>query len=157
MEMAGTYRIGASREAVWHALNDADVLRVCIPGCEEIEQTSPTTLTAKVVQKIGPVKARFEGVVELLNINAPSSYTISGEGQGGVAGFAKGSADVTLEQEGAETILSFQAKAQVGGKLARLGSRLIDATAKKLATRFFDNFHDYLTEKTVQEVDPDGH
>lgn len=146
MDMTGQYRIGAPREVVWAALNDVAVLKLCIPGCEEIEQLSPTTMTAKVVQKIGPVKARFEGAIELLNINAPASYTIKGEGQGGVAGFAKGSADVTLAEDGGETVLEFTAKAQVGGKLARLGSRLIDATAKKVATKFFDNFHNHLTE-----------
>lgn len=151
MDMTGSYRIGAPRDAVWAALNDVDVLKVCIPGCEEIEQTSPTTMTAKVVQKIGPVKAKFDGAIELLNINAPASYTINGEGQGGVAGFAKGAADVVLTEDGNETVLDFTAHAQVGGKLARLGSRLIDATAKKLATKFFDNFHEYLNEK-----DPPG-
>ena len=145
MEMTGSYRIGAPREAVWAALNDVDVLKLCIPGCEDIEQTSPTTMTAKVVQKIGPVKAKFDGAIELQNIDAPASYTIQGEGQGGVAGFAKGGADVALTEDGDETILEFTAKAQVGGKLARLGSRLIDATAKKLATKFFDNFHNHLT------------
>ncbi|MBZ0129809.1 MAG: carbon monoxide dehydrogenase subunit G [Rhodobacteraceae bacterium] len=147
MDMTGQYRIGAARDIVWAALNDVEVLKLCIPGCEEIEQLSPTTMTARVVQKIGPVKARFEGNIELLNIEAPASYTIKGEGQGGVAGFAKGSADVTLAEDGDETVLEFTAQAQVGGKLARLGSRLIDATAKKVATKFFDNFHTHLTEK----------
>ncbi|MCP5082514.1 MAG: carbon monoxide dehydrogenase subunit G [Alphaproteobacteria bacterium] len=151
MDMTGSYRISATRETVWAALNDVEVLKLCIPGCEEIERTSPTTMTAKVVQKIGPVKAKFDGAIKLLNIDAPASYTIKGEGQGGVAGFAKGGADVTLSEEEGETILEFTAKAQVGGKLARLGSRLIDATAKKVATKFFDNFHDHLTDK-----DPPG-
>lgn len=144
MDITGQHKISASRDAVWQALNDAEVLKACIPGCEEIEQTSPTTLTAKVVQKIGPVKARFEGAIELLNIDAPASYTISGEGQGGVAGFAKGSADVVLTDEGDGTLLTYTAHGQVGGKLARLGSRLIDATAKKLAAKFFDNFQEAL-------------
>jgi carbon monoxide dehydrogenase subunit G len=144
MDITGSHRISASRETVWQALNDAEILRACIPGCEEIEQTSSTTLTAKVVQKIGPVKAKFEGAIELQNIEAPVSYTISGEGQGGVAGFAMGSADVVLAEEGGETILSYTAHGQVGGKLARLGSRLIDATAKKLAAKFFDSFQDAL-------------
>lgn len=151
MDMTGSYRIIAPRDTVWAALNDVEVLKACIPGCEEIEQTSPTTMTAKVVQKIGPVKAKFDGAIELLNIDAPKSYTIKGEGQGGVAGFAKGEADVTLIENGNETVLEFTAKANVGGKLARLGSRLIDATAKKLATKFFDNFHDHLTT-----TDPPG-
>ena len=151
MDITGSHRISASREEVWRALNDAEILRACIPGCEEIEQTSPTTLTAKVVQKIGPVKAKFEGAIELLNIDAPNSYTISGEGQGGVAGFAKGGADVTLTEEGDDTILSYTAQGQVGGKLARLGSRLIDATAKKLAAKFFDNFQEALNHEPPEE------
>lgn len=146
MDMTGEYRIAAPREVVWAALNDVDVLAVCIPGCEEIHQDSPTTMTAKVVQKIGPVKAKFDGAIELLNIDAPASYTIKGEGQGGVAGFAKGSADVTLEEDGEETVLRYEARAQVGGKLARLGSRLIDATAKKVATQFFNNFQQHLND-----------
>lgn len=144
MDMSGEYRIAAPRAQVWEALNDEAVLKACIPGCEEIERTSDTTLSAKVVQKIGPVKARFEGAIELQNINAPVGYTIVGEGQGGVAGFAKGKADVALAEDGAETILTYTAEAQVGGKLARLGSRLIDATAKKVAGQFFDNFHRHL-------------
>ena len=126
-------------------------LEVCIPGCEEIHQDSPTTMTAKVVQKIGPVKARFDGAIELLNIEVPASYTIKGEGQGGVAGFAKGSADVTLEEDGDETVLRYEARAQVGGKLARLGSRLIDATAKKVATQFFNNFQQHLNDPDPPE------
>jgi carbon monoxide dehydrogenase subunit G len=132
---------------VWAALNDADVLRQCIPGCEELERLSDSGLRAIVVQKIGPVKARFEGEVELTNINAPKSYTIRGEGKGGVAGFAKGGADVTLAEDGEETILSYQVHATVGGKLARLGSRLIDSTARKLAAQFFDNFQAHLNEE----------
>lgn len=151
MEMTGTDRIGANRDTVWHALNDVGTLRVCMPGCEEIEQTSATVMTAIALQKIGPAKARFEGAVELLKINAPSSYTISGQGQGGVAGFAKGAADVTLEEDGNETILTYQARAQVGGKLASLGSRLIDATAKKVATEFFDNFHETISSGPLDD------
>jgi carbon monoxide dehydrogenase subunit G len=151
MDMTGEYRIAAARVEVWTALNDEEVLRICIPGCQEIEKTSDTTMTAKVVQKIGPVKAKFDGEIELLNIDAPSSYTIRGEGQGGVAGFAKGAAAVVLEEDGYETILRYTAEAHVGGKLARLGSRLIDATAKKVAGQFFDNFHKYLHP---EEEDP---
>lgn len=144
MDMTGEHTISAPREAVWAALNDVDVLKLCIPGCEEIEQTSPTTMEAKVVQKIGPVKAKFAGAIELLNIEAPASYTIQGEGNGGVAGFAKGGADVSLEETAEGTVLRYEAHAQIGGKLARLGSRLIDATAKKLAAKFFDNFQEHL-------------
>ncbi len=141
MDMTGQYRIAAPRDAVWAALNDPEVLRACIPGCEELEKTWDTTMTAKVVQKIGPVKARFAGEVELVNINAPASYTIQGEGKGGIAGFAKGSADVQLAEDGDGTILTYEAHAMIGGKLAQLGSRLVNSTAKKLADQFFANFH----------------
>ncbi|MEO1638686.1 MAG: carbon monoxide dehydrogenase subunit G [Pseudomonadota bacterium] len=144
MDMTGEHRIAAPRVAVWQALNDDQVLKACIPGCQELEKTSDTELSAVVVQKIGPVKATFKGNVELTNITPPESYTIQGEGAGGVAGFAKGGADVTLTEDGEETILSYQVHATVGGKLARLGSRLIDATARKLAAQFFDNFQAHL-------------
>ena len=140
MDMTGEQRIAASRDVVWKALNDPEILRACIPGCESLTKASDTEMSAVVVQKIGPVKARFEGAVELVNINAPESYTIQGEGKGGVAGFAKGGADVTLSEDGGETLLAYEVKATVGGKLARLGSRLIDSTAKKLANQFFENF-----------------
>ena len=153
MDMTGEHRIAASREAVWAALNDAEVLRACIPGCEELEKKSDTELSALVVQKIGPVKAKFKGDVELSNITAPVSYTIRGEGSGGVAGFAKGGAEVVLGQDGADTILSYEVQATVGGKLARLGSRLIDSTAKKLAARFFDNFQAHLNEASANAAE----
>ena len=140
MDMNGSHRIPAKREAVWEALNDPEILKTCIPGCESLEKTSDTEMTAAVTSKIGPVKAKFKGSVSLENINPPESYTISGEGKGGVAGFAKGSADVKLTEEGDETVLTYEAKAQVGGKLAQLGSRLIDSTAKKMAEEFFTKF-----------------
>ncbi|GAB4576652.1 MAG: hypothetical protein Tsb0019_01180 [Roseibium sp.] len=140
MDMSGSHRIPAAREKVWAALNDPDILKACIPGCESLEKTSDTEMTAAVTSKIGPVKAKFKGAVTLENINAPESYTIVGEGKGGVAGFAKGSADVSLAEEGDETVLTYEAKAQVGGKLAQLGSRLIDSTAKKMAEDFFTKF-----------------
>jgi carbon monoxide dehydrogenase subunit G len=148
MDMTGEHRIAAPRAEVWAALNDAEVLRACIPGCEALEKTSDTTFQARVVQKIGPVKARFEGGVELVNIAAPESYTIQGEGKGGVAGFAKGAADVQLAADGDATVLTYQVHAMVGGKLARLGSRLINSSAKKLAARFFDNFEAVLHGET---------
>lgn len=140
MDMNGSYRIPASRETVWAALNDPEVLKECIPGCEKLEMTSPTEMTATVTSKIGPVKAKFNGAVTLENINPPESYTIAGEGKGGVAGFAKGSADVSLAEDGDETVLTYTARAQVGGKLAQLGSRLIDSTARKMADEFFGKF-----------------
>ncbi|MCM2397099.1 carbon monoxide dehydrogenase subunit G [Rhizobium sp. S95] len=146
MDMNGTERIEAPVETVWRALNDADILRQAIPGCEELEKTSDTDLIAKVVLKIGPIKAKFEGAVELQNLNPPRSYTISGEGKGGIAGFAKGGADVSLEADGPDaTILSYAVKAEVGGKIAQLGSRLIDSTAKKLAGQFFSKFAELVT------------
>jgi carbon monoxide dehydrogenase subunit G len=140
MEMTGEYRIAAPREKVWAALNDPEILKASIPGCQELEKRSDTEMAAKVVSKIGPVKATFLGEVTLSNINPPAGYTISGEGKGGVAGFAKGGADVTLIEDGDATILRYAAKAQVGGKLAQLGARLIDATAKQMADQFFGAF-----------------
>lgn len=150
MDMSGSHRVPASREAVWAALNDAEVLKACIPGCESLEKTSDTQMTAAVTSKIGPVKAKFKGAVTLENIVAPESYTIVGEGKGGVAGFAKGSADVKLSEEGGETILEYTAKAHVGGKLAQLGSRLIDSTAKKMAEDFFTKFSETVAGPSVE-------
>jgi carbon monoxide dehydrogenase subunit G len=147
MDMSGEYVIAAPRETVWAALNDAEVLKACIPGCDELLKTSDTTMEAKVTQKIGPVKAKFAGAVELVNIDAPNGYTIRGEGKGGVAGFAKGSADVSLSEEEEGTRLVYSAKADVGGKLAQLGGRLINSTAKRLADQFFENFHNHLTNR----------
>ncbi len=140
MDLSGQYRIPADVATVWAALNNAEVLAQCIPGCEELEKDSDTEMTAKVALKIGPVKARFSGRVELQDLNPPYSYSIVGEGKGGVAGFAKGGADVTLTEDGAETVLDYTANAQVGGKLAQLGSRLVKSTSAKLADQFFDNF-----------------
>lgn len=141
MDMNGSERIEAPVDAVWRALNDPDILKQAIPGCESLEKTSDTAMTAKVVLKVGPIKARFEGAVELQNLNPPNSYTISGEGKGGIAGFAKGGADVSLAADGPDaTILSYTVKAEVGGKIAQLGSRLIDSTSKKLAGEFFSKF-----------------
>ncbi|MEM9633459.1 MAG: carbon monoxide dehydrogenase subunit G [Pseudomonadota bacterium] len=150
MDMNGSHRIPAKREAVWEALNNPEVLQACIPGCESLDKTSDTEMTAAVTSKIGPVKAKFKGSVTLENINPPESYTISGEGKGGVAGFAKGSADVKLTEEGDETVLTYEAKAQVGGKLAQLGSRLIDSTAKKMAEDFFTKFTEMVGGDTEQ-------
>lgn len=140
MDLSGEYRIAAGREAVWAALNDADVLRQCIPGCKELEKHSDTEMSATVVAKVGPVKATFKGAVTLEDLNPPESYRIVGEGKGGVAGFAKGGAEVHLAEDGDETVLTYDVKAQVGGKLAQLGSRLIASTARKMADEFFGTF-----------------
>lgn len=143
MQMNDSQRIAASKQKVWAALNNPDVLRSCIPGCQSLEMTSPTEMTATVVFKVGPVKATFGGKVTLSDLDPPNSYRISGEGSGGVAGFAKGGATVRLESEGEDvTILHYDVDAQIGGKLAQLGGRLIDSTAKKLAGEFFKSFGD---------------
>ncbi len=140
MEMNGEERIAASRETVWAALNDPEILKQCIPGCQSLEMTGENEMSATVKLRIGPVSATFKGSVVLENIKPPEGYTITGEGKGGIAGFAKGGADVSLREDGAETILVYDVKAQVGGKLAQLGSRLIDSTSKKLAGQFFTKF-----------------
>jgi len=140
MDMTGEYRIAAPRERVWAALNDPEILKQAIPGCEEIDKLSDTEMQAKVTAKVGPVKARFAGKVTLSDLDPPNGYRISGEGQGGVAGFAKGGADVRLEADGDATLLSYTVNATVGGKLAQIGSRLIDQTARKMADDFFARF-----------------
>ncbi|MFE0758042.1 carbon monoxide dehydrogenase subunit G [Inquilinus sp. NPDC058860] len=140
MEMTGEHRIAAPRSVVWEGLNDPEVLRRSIPGCDSLEKTSPTEMTASVTAKVGPVKATFGGQVTLSNLNPPESYTISGEGKGGAAGFAKGGADVKLVEDGDGTLLHYAVKANIGGKLAQLGARLIDGTAKKMADDFFTRF-----------------
>jgi carbon monoxide dehydrogenase subunit G len=140
MDMNGEYRISAPRSRVWEALNDPEILKQCIPGCEEIEKQSDTEMTAKVVAKVGPVKAKFGGKVSLSDIDPPNGYTITGEGSGGAAGFGKGGAKVNLVEDGSDTVLSYTAHAQVGGKLAQIGSRLIDGAARKMADDFFAKF-----------------
>lgn len=140
MDMTGEYRLEAPRDRVWAALNDPEILKQSIPGCEELEKESETAFTAKVLVNVGPVKARFGGKVALSDIDAPNGYTISGEGQGGAAGFAKGGAQLTLEADGDATVLRYEVTATVGGKLAQIGSRLVDATAKKMARQFFEKF-----------------
>ena len=140
MDMTGERRIPAPRQVVWSALNDPDVLRVSIPGCESLEKQSDTAMKATASVKIGPISARFTGNVQLSDMDPPNGYTISGEGQGGVAGFAKGGAKVNLEDDGGATVLRYEVHAQVGGKLAQLGARLVDASAKQMADQFFDRF-----------------
>lgn len=140
MNLSDQQRIEAPQAIVWRALNDPEILRQCIPGCKEIEPVSPTEMTAKATIKIGPITANFGGRVTFSDIDPPNGYTLSGEGQGGVAGFAKGNAVVRLENQGTATVLHYDVKAEVGGKIAQLGSRLIDATARKLAGEFFAKF-----------------
>jgi carbon monoxide dehydrogenase subunit G len=150
MEMNGERHIAAPRELVWQALNDPEALKAAIPGCESIEKLSDTDLTAKLAIKIGPMAAKFSAKVKLENLNPPASYTISGEGNGGAMGFAKGGADVALEAVSpTETILRYSVKAQVGGKMAQLGARLIDSTAKQMADQFFDRFAAALAPKAA--------
>jgi uncharacterized protein len=140
MEMQGERRIPAPRQTVWERLNDPETLKQCIPGCESVDKLSDTEFTAKVTARVGPVKASFAGKVTLSDLDPPAGYTISGEGTGGVAGFAKGGAKVRLDEEGGETVLRYEVQAQVGGKLAQIGSRLIDGTARKMADDFFNRF-----------------
>ena len=159
MQMNDSQRIPASRNQVWAALNDPEVLKACIPGCQSLEVTAPNEMTATVVFKVGPVKATFGGKVTLSDLAPPNSYRISGEGSGGVAGFAKGSAVVRLESEAPEvTVLHYDVNAQIGGKLAQLGARLIDSTAKKLAGEFFASFGQVVGGTAVkpEEAAPKG-
>jgi carbon monoxide dehydrogenase subunit G len=146
MIIEGEERIEAPIAKVWEALNDPETLKACIPGCESLEKTGDNQLAAVVTLKIGPIKAKFNGEVELKNLKPPHSYTIEGEGKGGIAGFAKGGADVTLTEESPTvTILKYEAKADVGGKIAQLGSRLITSTSKKLAGQFFSSFNEQVS------------
>ena len=146
LEMSGEYVLLVPRKTVWDALNDQDMLKRCIPGCETLEKKSDTEFSAVVVTKVGPVKARFKGNVRLEDLDPPNSYKIVGEGEGGVAGFAKGGASVNLaDAEGGGTRLTYKAEANVGGKLAQMGQRLLAGTAKKTADQFFDNFAEALS------------
>lgn len=140
MEMSGEYRIPAPRETVWTALNDAQVLRSTIPGAESVDKIADDEFEAVARAKVGPVSARFKGKVKLSDIDPPNGYTITGEGNGGAAGFAKGSAEVRLADDNGVTVLTYKVNAQIGGKLAQIGQRFIDSTASKLADEFFGNF-----------------
>ena len=140
MEIKGEYQIDASREAVWDALNDPEMLKKCIPGCESLERISDTELKAKVMAAIGPVKARFDTRLSLENLNPPASYTLTGESKAGMAGFGRGSAEVQLEESNGGTLLTYNADFKVGGKLAQVGSRLVMGATKKTADDFFGTF-----------------
>lgn len=140
MTMTGEIQLAAPKEVVWDRLNDPDVLKMCIPGCEELEKTDDQGFRAVAKMKVGPVSARFRGKVTLSDLDPPNGYKISGEGEGGVAGFAKGGAKVYLVEREGGTLLSYHVDAQIGGKLAQLGQRLINGTAKKMADEFFASF-----------------
>ena len=155
MDMRGKRQIQATRQEVWDALNDSETLQACIPGCESMERVGDHELKAIAAVKLGPISARFAGKVTLSEIDPPNGYVISGEGQGGVAGFAKGDASVRLSDENGGTLLTYAVKAQVGGKIAQLGARLIDASAKQMAEIFFDRFSARLAPAVVPlAVDP---
>ncbi len=151
MDMTGEYRIPAPRQRVWEALNDPEILKAAIPGCEELNMLPGNEMEARVKAKVGPVSATFTGKVTLNDLNPPESYRIAGEGKGGAAGFAKGGAEVNLAEDGADTILRYNAKADVGGKLAQIGSRLIQGTAKKMADDFFGKFSAIVGERFAAE------
>jgi len=155
MDLNGRYVIPASPETVWAGLNDPDTLKACIPGCQKIEKTDATNFIATATLKIGPVKATFQGKVGLSDLDPPHRCRLSGEGQGGVAGFAKGDAEVVLTPEGDGTVLTYTAKASVGGKLAQIGQRLIDGAAKQIADDFFSRFAERLTQPAAVELTPD--
>jgi uncharacterized protein len=140
MTMNGEVQLAAPRQTVWEKLNDPEVLKICIPGCEELEKTEENGFRAVAKMKVGPVSARSRGKVMLSELDPPYGYKINGEGEGGVAGFAKGGATVALAEKDGGTLLSYNVEAQVGGKIAQLGQRLINGTAKKLADEFFANF-----------------
>ncbi|MDR6757511.1 carbon monoxide dehydrogenase subunit G [Mycoplana sp. BE70] len=146
MEIAGQYHLGAPRAQIWERLFDPEVLRVCIPGCKELTQAGENSFDAKVQLKIGPVSATFAATVEIVDIDAPMSCRIVGKGNGGIAGFAKGDCVVNLEEVGAATVLTYKANAEIGGKLAALGGRLIQATSRKLADQFFETFSNGIVE-----------
>ncbi len=149
LTMTGEVDLTAPQLVVWEKLNDPDVLKACIPGCESLEKTAENELQAVAKIKIGPVSATFKGKVELTDINPPHGYTISGEGQGGIAGFAKGAAKVNLVPIDGGTRMTYAVEAQVGGKIAQLGARLIDGVAKRMADQFFERFAEKVNENKL--------
>ncbi len=154
MEIKGGYKIAAPRQAVWEALNDPAVLKKCLPGCEKINKVSDTAFTASIKAKIGPVSAKFEGAVTLEDLDPPNGYRIVGEGKGGVAGFAKGGAKVSLSDDGGATVLMYDADAKVGGKLAQIGSRLVAGSVRKMADDFFRKFAETVAPGSAAEKLP---
>jgi carbon monoxide dehydrogenase subunit G len=155
MEFQGRYRIPASPDTVWAALNDVDVLKYCIPGCESLVKSSPTTFEAVATVKIGPMKAAFRSKIRLSELDPPKNCRLTGEGQGGAAGFAKGEADVALEPDGDGTQLHYVARAAIGGKLAQIGQRLLDSAAKQIADDFFSRFSGALSAAQTAALEPD--
>ena len=148
MKLTGSYKIPTDKQTVWEALNNPDILQKCIPGCEEFKKNSDTSFTATATNKIGPFNASFTGDVELQDLNPPNSYTLVGQGNSPV-GFASGEAKVTLTEEGGQTVLTYNVEANVGGKIAQVGSRLIDMTAKKMADIFFGKFSELVSPKEI--------
>jgi hypothetical protein len=157
MRMSAEQRVPATQQVVWEALNDPEVLRRSIPGCESVERTGDNELAAAVTAKVGPVKARFNGKIILNDIDPPSGYRLAGEGDGGAAGFAKGGATVTLEPDGDATLLKYEVEATIGGKLAQIGSRLVDAAARKMADDFFSRFNEIVSADVapLSEIAPE--
>lgn len=155
MDFTGRYFIPTSPDAVWAALNDPEVLKKCIPGCEDLSRTDPTHFAAKATLKIGPVKATFKAGIEQSELDPPRRCILKGEGQGGVAGFARGEAEVLLIPQQNGTTLAYSAKATIGGKLAQIGQRLIDGAAKQLADEFFSRFASTVVPAPVPESVPD--
>ena len=156
MNLNDTRVINADRATVWAAILDPEVLKVCVPGCQQMDGTPEDGFTATVVQKVGPVKATFKGAVALSDMIQPESLTLSGEGKGGAAGFAKGEAKVRLEEQGEQTLLHYEVEAKVGGKLAQLGSRIIDGFAKKMADQFFNNFQEHVGAQETVDSEPEA-
>ncbi|MBX4889179.1 SRPBCC family protein [Rhizobium bangladeshense] len=149
MDFTGEELIAAPRDLVWAALNDPEIMRGCIPGCQRIERLPPDAFEATIKVKFSLLSATFHGLLTLSNVDAPKSYTLSAEGKGGIAGFARGSADIVLEERGDETILHYRARAELGGKLAQLGARLLDSTSQKLAVGFFSDFNAAVVAKAA--------
>ncbi|WP_152046854.1 SRPBCC family protein [Aureimonas psammosilenae] len=152
MDLKGEYRLPAPRQVVWEALNDEVVLQACIPGCDSLQRLSDTVLAVEATAKVSLLKARFTGEVRLENVRAPESYRIVGEGKGGIAGFAKGAADVVLTEDGAETILRYSVDAEVGGRIAQIGGKFIGAAAARLSEKFFDRFAAHVAGEHAKAV-----